>query len=234
MAVVIVGDSHAGTLRRGQDDLIEAGHAGMVAQILIRPLGRAEVRNQPFFADRGDHLEITLPEYRENVERLPMPGAERARIGLSMPLWPTRLVWPLVKARHGFSPVPPDWTPITRSLFRRLVIEDQRQVLALVDRLKALGTDPFVVSGPGLFRHHPITSVGRPGLTLELDREFRRLVTAELAARGVAVVDIPPQCLDDDGYMRAEFRHRRPHDLIHASREYGQLMLKRIVDFLAQ
>ncbi len=238
--LVVIGDSHTAALELGRRAMIAAGREAEVEPIVVRDLGPAQFGGEPYFQFCGDHIEITHPEYRPQIERLPIPGMETARIGISQPFWSMRLVKRLIiSERRCFYPVPaprpakPDWTPVTRSLFRRLVLEDQRYNLALIEHLRDLGADPLVVSGPTMFAHNWAAQAGRKNLGLELTTEYRDVMANELAARGISVVDLPPGCIGPDGYMLPKFRDDDPEDPCHGNAAFGQLMFERLLEVVA-
>lgn len=99
--------------------------------------------------------------------------------------------------------------------------------------MKSLGMKVFVIDAPRPFQHHPMFEQCRKDVLMHLDREYRRYILNELAARDIDVIATPDECVDAEGFMLAEFRHPDVRDRHHANEKYGEIMARRIVDYLA-
>ena len=235
--VLIFGDSHTAALRHGQLAIEADGQWPADLSLTVRPLGGGHLACQPFFVDRGDHAEITLPEYRRQFERLPRrDDPPNAVYGVSAPLHTVR-VW-----RHPdwqtFAPiaarVAPDeapTTPASSGMVRHLALDDQSHMLALVALLRRLGRRVFAIEAPYPFRHHPALQRTPAAVALRVDRLYRDAVGIELKRLGIPVVAVPEQCRDEDGFTRAEFRlDGDPH---HGNGRYGAIMMGAVLAHLA-
>ncbi len=235
--VLVFGDSHTAALRRGQLAIEAEGLWPANLALTVRPLGGGHLACDPFFADRGDHAEITLPEYRRQFERLPRrDDPPDAIYGVSALLHPVR-VW-----RHpswqGFAPASlaqsgeeSTATPASSGMVRRLALDDQGPMLALVALLRRLGRRVFAIEAPYPFRHHPALRRTPAAVVMRVDRLYRDAVRAELDRLGVPVVAVPGRCRDEDGFTRAELgQEGDPH---HGNGRYGAIMMGEVLAHLA-
>lgn len=224
MKILITGDSHTGALSQG----VALARAALPEDIdmVVKPLGGGHILPTAFFRDAGTHALIVDPDYRRNFHRLPPLAIKADLIALSAPLWPMRVMHKLVWPRHGIDEPMPEGQPISRALFRRLVIEDQRQVLALCALLRRVGMPVVAVSPPVMFRDHVTLRHTAPEHVRRLFDGYRAIMLSELAARDIPVLDVPPECLDADGYMHPDYRHENPEDEHHANAAFGALMIK--------
>ncbi|MBV8474743.1 MAG: hypothetical protein JO234_15105 [Hyphomicrobiales bacterium] len=232
MKVIITGESHTAALFMGQKQIVKEGKIPL-QDILIRPLGGGHLLREPFFVDQGDHAEITQPELRRNYERLPLAAqaGERIVYGLCAPLHTAR-VWRETDWR-SFAPLghEVDETPVSPGMLRRVVLDDQRYVLDLIDIFARTKTEVFVIEAPRPFRHHPALKQIRPAVALAVDRAYRAAMRAELAARSVPIVSAPAATVDDKGFTREEFG--RPDDPHHGNMRFGRLMMLEVDKFVA-
>jgi hypothetical protein len=231
MKVLVTGDSHTGTLRKGQKAFENDGVWPHDVKLEIRPLGGGHLTREPFFIDRGDYAEITTPEYRRQFDRLPIAetGAEEIVYGISAPLHSVR-IW-----RH------PDWQrfapsslqqfgpPLSSGLIRRIILDDQKYVLDLIGILQKAGKRVFVIEPPHPFRHHPALRTTPSELVLHLNSLYRETVRHELRAMEVPVVEMPVRLLEA-GFMREDYAQAGdPH---HGNAVYGRIMIEEILTFL--
>lgn len=237
MRAMITGDSHTAALHRGHAALLDEGRWPAGLALDIRPLGGGHLTRAPFFSDRGDHAEITTAEYRRRFDRLPLASdGPDVVYGLSAPLHSVR-VW-RHPAWRRFSPAGlapgsaapgESATPVSSGLLRRVILDDQRHVLALIAILLRGGRQTFVVEAPRPFRHHPALDETSPDLVAHIDAIYRRTIRRELDAMGVPVVSVPEDCLDR-GFMRDDYA--QPGDPHHGNAAYGRLMMERVAAFL--
>ncbi len=226
MKILITGDSHTGALSHGLLELRTAGQTNSAVDIQIRPLGGGHILPTPFFRDVGSHAEIVDEDYRKLFAFLPPKGMKVDVIGLSMPLWPMRVVHQLVWGGLSLAERLPNRQPISTSVFRQFVLQDQRYVLKLVELLSRAGITVLAISGPGLFRDHHVLREMRAEHVLKVFDAYRAVISEELRRRNIPVIDIPAKCLDDDGFMFGAFRHDDIKDSHHANGAFGALMIQ--------
>ncbi len=230
--VLVFGDSHTAALRRGQIAIETDGLWPQDIRLTVRPLGGGHLATEPFFADRGDHADVTLPEYRRQFDRLPRADDPPDMIyGVSALLHPVR-VW-RAPAWQDFAPADmalPDRAPVSSGTVRRLALDDQTPMLELVALLRRIGRHVFAIEAPHPFRHHPALRRTPAAVVMRVDRLYRTTLRAELARLGVPVVDVPARCLDDEGFPRAEFG--QPGDPHHGNEAYGAVMMGEVLAYL--
>jgi hypothetical protein len=232
MKVLITGESHTAALYWGQKQIEKENNWAPSVDIIIRPLGGGHILPTQFFIDRGDHAEITVPQYRRQFRRLPLDDGENANTmyGLCAPLHTAR-VW-----RHHdwrlFAPVGvrQQEAPISSGMLRRVILDDQKYVLELIDVFVRTGKRVFAIEAPHPFRHHHALKTVRRDLILYVNRTYREIIRSELANRSVPIVSVPAQCLDGVGFMREEYG--RKDDSQHGNAKFGRLMMKEISAFL--
>lgn len=230
--VLVFGDSHTAALRRGQVAIEAEGAWPADIGLSVRPLGGGHLATEPFFADRGDHAEVTLPEYRRQFDRLPCADDPPDRIyGVSAPLHPVR-VW-RGAAWQDFAPADmdlPGAAPVSSGTIRRLALDDQRPMLELLALLRRIGRRVFAVEAPRPFRHHPALRRTPAAVAMRVDRLYRETIRAELDRLGVPVVDVPGRCFDAEGFTLAEFG--QPGDPHHGNEGYGAIMMREVLAHL--
>jgi len=231
MRLLITGDSHTGALYRGLKEMRASGSVS--AEIVVRPLGGGHLLPTPFFRDAGDHAAVVDPNYRQAFERLPPEGAGYDAIGLSMPLWPMRLLHQMNWGKWSLSEEIEGRRPVSHAVFREMVMADQKYVLLLAELLQRCGLEVFAVSAPTLFRDHNSLKRLPPAHGLKIFQTYRAIICAELDARKVDIIDIPPQCLDDEGFMKQDYRHEDPKDEHHGNAAFGRLMMQAVEDWAA-
>jgi hypothetical protein len=234
MKVVITGESHTAALFMGQKQLEKEGHKGAAANIVVRPLGGGHLLREPFFIDRGDHAEIVTPQFRARFERLPLDGAENQDTiyGLCAPLHTARVWRDLDWSRFAPLGHAKAETPISKSMLRDVILEDQKYILAFIDIFVRTGVHIFAIEAPRPFRHHQALKHVREDVALAVDAAYREILRAELSARSVPVVSVPQKCLDVRGFTLEQYgRAADPH---HGNMKFGRLMMLEIEAFLTQ
>ncbi|KAA8610340.1 hypothetical protein AL036_00185 [Salipiger aestuarii] len=226
MKILITGDSHTGALSQGLAQVRDGLPGGI--DIVVKPLGGGHILPTPFFRDAGTYAQIVDPDYRRNFHRLPPHAINADMIALSAPLWPMRVMHQMVWPRHSIDAAIPGGQPISRAVFRRLVMEDQGQVLALCALLQRVGMPVLAVSPPVMFRDHATLRQMAPEHVRAMFDGYRAIMLEELAARHIPVLDVPPDCVDADGFMRPEYRHENPEDEHHANAAFGALMIRQL------
>ncbi len=236
MQVLVFGDSHTAALRRGQSSIDIDGQWPKTIELTVRPLGGGHLSTLPFFVDRGDHAEVTLPEYRREFSRIPLEGdAEEVVYGVSAPLHPVR-VW-RSPAWQEFAPVDAyvlvnSVAPVSSGMIRRLALADQRFMLDLLALLRRLGRRVFVIEAPRPFRHHPALRKTRADVVMRVDTLYRETIRAELDRLGVDVIEIPACCIDSEGFTLERFGHANdPH---HGNESYGAMVMGEVLAYLGR
>lgn len=230
MKILVTGDSHTGPLQRGLDLLKRESAAKLAAhQIVIRPLGGGHLLPYPFFKARADHIEITQPDYRSRLERLPVPDVPGVDwYGVCAPLHTARVMRHEQWRNYAPEGVGGDGIPVSKALLARLVDDDQRHVMALLKAMIALGMRPFAIEGPRPFRHHPAIAVVGAERVTHIDRFYRARMLAWLDAEGIPVVRIPADLVDEEGFMLDDMR-KDISDAHHGNERMGARMIEEIV-----
>jgi hypothetical protein len=228
MRLFLTGDSHLGALRR---TLLAPGRAAAgpnEPEVVLEALGRGQRLRDRFFEPRADFVEITDPDFRQRVKQVPPAGPRFDWVGVCAPLNTAR-VW-----RHqDFARYRPialgGGTPVSTALLQVVVEEDVGPTL---DFIKAAQrhVPVFVVDAPWPFARHPSVQRSGADLVQYIHRWYRAHVMRELAALGVPVVEVPPSCVDDKGFMLERFRSENARDLYHANASFGHLMIDRIIE----
>jgi len=234
MKVLITGDSHCAALMLGVKLHEKNSTLPAEVRISVRPLGSGIRMPTEFFADRGSYAEITEPRYKKYLTRLPQEGRHFDAYGLCAPFNTSRIYRNADWANFATSAMPGAPFPMSMSLFRRVVMDDQHYMLKFLDVLRRNGHRVFVVESPRPFRHDPALKRRDPAAILQLDREIRRVTRENLAALGIPVISVPEQCIDGEGYMLARFRPEDENDTHHGNAEYGALMITNIATALQQ
>jgi len=228
MKLLIIGDSHAGPLKRGWERLQAEGALQDGVSITVHPVAPAHLLVEPFWTPAGDHAVVTHPHFRRRLPRIPPHGPRPDAIGLSMPFWSGRLVRKMGQQDLTLQTVGGPGRLVSDAVFRQMVLEDQREILGLTDFLLALGLRLFVVSPPGYFRDFSdLRRLGARRL-LGLDAAYRTVMRAELTARAIPVVAVPGGCFDQTGFMCPDYRSEDPADTHHGNAEFGALMIREI------
>lgn len=230
----ITGDSHTGALRRGLDRLAARGWDSHGVDVEVVGMGTGARFIAPFFRDEGTCARIVDPEYQQRVPALPLPGDERAEIAYGWSgLFHFAKVWrdrTWADFRPPFHEGP--GAPVSAGLLRSVVLDWFAPQLRLMEILRGTGAQVFVVESPRPFRHHPALARLSPQAAISVDRFCRTLMLGEIERLGVGLVRIPPECLDAEGFMLAEWRSAREGDPHHANAAFGELMMRRVVGYL--
>lgn len=228
----VTGDSHVGALRKGYDLLAGTGRLSGRPAVAFRPMGTSTLMRTPFFEDRSDHLEITVPRFRQQVPVLPAPefSAGHTTYCIAGPLnfhsFLSRKWW----VHNWVVGMPPRrGAPVSRELLRHALLDMEFHELTLLRRLCELGQRVLVIEPPAPFRHHPALAHTPAQSLLALFRLCRELVAEELGRMGIDIVAVPAECLDQEGFMLPAFRHERLADGNHGNAEFGAIMLGRLL-----
>ena len=229
----ITGDSHVGALRKGHDLLAGAGRLPASPAVVFRPMGTSTLMRKEFFVDRSDHLEITVPRFREQVTVLPAPefATGETVYCIAGPLNFHSLLSRKWWVHNWATGMPPRrGAPVTRGLLRHSLLAMEFHELAMVRRLRELGQRVRVIEAPAPFRHHPALAHTPAASLMALLRACREILAEELERMGIEIVAVPAECLDEEGFMRSGLRHARPDDGNHGNEEFGAIMLRQCID----
>jgi hypothetical protein len=234
MNVLITGDSHVSSLRRGQTALGRGKNHKNLYNLSIQPLACGEYLSVPFFVQDGDYAFMTNDVCRQRFKRMPPEGHNYDWIGISGPFHSSRIDRG-VRHWRMFSP----WQmsngkmAVSTAMLRQGIESDVVNILDFIDVVRA--TVPvFVIESPWPFKHSPVVSKMGVELVHFLHQQYRGYVLGELGRRSIPVVDINPTWIDADGFMDQQFRHENPKDRHHGNAKFGQLMLERITSFLEE
>lgn len=234
MKVLITGDSHTGVLRRSKAQLETEGHWSVEIDLTILVLGGARLLATEFFQDCGSYVKIIDETCRKRFERF--PSNEQTNdipiYGISGVLHSTR-IW-RNEDWQIFAPYPihSNKIPISMSMLNRIVLDDQKYLLAFVDILTRVGAKVFVIEPPYPFRHHPLFQKIRSDVIHTVNVTYRNIIRSELSRRSIPIVSVPRDCIDDEGFMLEKYRSERPDDVHHGNLVYGRLMMLEILSFL--
>lgn len=228
MKILIVGDSHTGALKRGLDELVAQNKMAPDVSMEIIPLAVGARLAYPFWDPKDGFASIHDDGHGRRVTRVPPDdGTPLAAIGLSMALWQGRVMRLMADGNLSL-PGQPSGRPISHAVFRQIVLADHQYILGLLAFLRGLDLPVVAIEPPAVFRDN--RAVGRIGAERVLGayRALRTIIRAELAAIAVPIVSLPADSLDDDGFMRSEFKHEDPLDPHHANPAFGKLMIARV------
>ncbi|MDD5271360.1 MAG: hypothetical protein PHU14_01450 [Methylovulum sp.] len=235
MKAIIIGDSHTAALKLGADILKGQEDWPSEYQVEVERLGGANSMVNPYFIDRGDYAEIINEKQAKNIQRLPFveEGSQCAYYGFSGPLhasrlWRRQMNWP------NFTPFAPkgNQAPISTGLLKHVVFQEQIYTMQLVELLKRVGIKLFVIEAPKPYRHHRILEKVSPDIISYIDRFYKNAMKDWLESKGVPIISIPSHCYDADGFMYDTFRNEALDDGLHASKEFGALMINEVIKFL--
>lgn len=232
MKILITGDSHLAALDRAlsaEQDLT-LGH-----QISIRPLGNAEAMHSLYFKDGNNCIEITLDRFKSRIDQLPPIGESPDVVAVSMPFHTLRFLRKK-KMWSDYAPASLGKTEchsITNATFKKMVLEQQKYNLEMIQLLQKYVPKVVVLEGPRIFAHHTIFENNDEEVLLEVDRLYRKIMRDELDKLNVSVIDCPVETYSaNTGLMNEQYRTHREADYHHASTEFGALTLKSLVGTL--
>ena len=118
-----------------------------------------------------------------------------------------------------------------------MILRDQLHIRGFITRLVEHGVPCFVISCPPPRQDQECFSEGlRRETVAYIDKKARTLFQDWLAEKSVDFVDVPPETITEDGFLKLEYNANNlkngkadPH---HADPAYGTLMLQRIIDYL--
>jgi hypothetical protein len=228
MKVFLTGDSHVGALKRGHDLLALRDQLPADPSVVVRAFGNAVAMRTQFFVEHDDHVEVTDPIYRRRVPVLPIQGFEKSNTiyCIAGPLNLSTVWAPHLWRRYWVTGMPAGrGRPFTAGMLRHVLLTRLQYQLRLIYKLRELDERVCVVESPGPFRHNRMMAQTPPESVIAIYRLCRRIASDELTRRGVASIDIPGECWDDDGFMQARFRNENAEDNYHANAEFGAVMV---------
>ena len=234
MNILITGGSHAVALNQGFKQLKQAGEVPASLAFRVRPLGGGLSFSRDFFCLRDDHVEITHPKFQAKFRRIPPPDVTYDVVALSTALY-SRPVWNKTDwSVYGIPDFAEDRIPISNSLLKRAIYDDNKYIIAFLGHLRNLGIKVCIIEGPRPFRHN--IEVRRTGsdLVKHIDTLYRSLTLEILKREEISVVSVPDTSFDEDGFMLESYRHRNSKDKTHGNAEFGLLMMQRVVQFVQQ
>lgn len=206
--VLITGDSQTAALRQGLSILEQARALPKDLDISIQPLGAGSHLTSPFFKKADGKITILERVYKRRIPVLPMDG-DVSMYGFSGNIHTIRVLRDIDWRDYAPSPTAKRENAVSLGFMQKLFEADQRYILAFLDAMKSLGMKVFVIDAPRPFQHHPMFEQCRKDVLMHLDREYRRYILNELAARDIDVIATPDECVDAEGFMLAEFPPRR-------------------------
>lgn len=234
MKVLITGDSHTGALKSGQNLLVSKGEWPEEIDLTISFFGNAKFFPTPFFVDKGDYAEICNVEYRKQYARFPPPkwGECDVVYGFSGPLHTLRVSRSQAWSKFVPASLVVNEAPISNALLHRAILDDCRYLLGFIDIILRTSKKLFVIEPPRPFKHHRTLKLIRPDVFSYVDRYYRDFIKQELSARNVPIIEVSPECYDEEGFMLDCYRHLNEKDMHHGNAEFGELMMKKVLDFL--
>jgi len=230
MNILITGDSHLAAIDRAlvADSTLAKSH-----KIHISPLGNSEASHKPYFKDGDNCVEITLSRFKKHLDCLPPKGEKTDVIAVSM-LFHTLRFLRQSRLWSGFAPASLgklEFHSLTQTTFRRMVLAQQQYNLELLRKLQKFIPNVIALEGPKVFSHHPALEKGDHGILMEVDRQYRSVIKAELNELNITVVECPTETYSKEtGFMKPQYRPKRVEDNHHASTEFGGLILKKLVE----
>jgi hypothetical protein len=235
MKVLIIGDSHTAALEKGKKLLAEKSKLPDGIKLDIRCLGNHRIMRTPFFIDRGDYAEICNDEYRKQYNFFPplslKHDMENVVYGLSGLLFPGSVISWLSKFAAP-SQLVLNEIPVSNALLTQLVLDDCQYLLKFIDIILRTKQKLFVIEGPQFFRDAHISKNCRHQLIKYFNDYYRVIIKKELENRNIPVIALNPECYDEHGFMLEKYRHENINDKLHGNALFGELMLKKAIDFL--
>ncbi|UWR33753.1 hypothetical protein K3759_01250 [Sulfitobacter sp. W027] len=228
MNALLIGDSHITALLQAHRAMQARGELAQDVTIALKRLGGGHILPTPFFSNEGDFAKITNSEYKLAFRQLPPKARRFGTLGLSMPLWPLRVMYQLVAQKISLETSVDGLRPMSLALFERLVLEDQKYVIELIEILHRSGTRVIAVAPPSLFRDHPIMSFHPANDALKMFATYQKIMTTVMERSNVHVIQVPERCLDAEGFMLAKYRHKDPKDSHHANAVFGKIMIREV------
>ena len=217
----VFGDSHAGRLAFAlggvPDGLhIEGSNGGLLVVMKVSRQGRG-LRLTADAVDWIPALDVTIEPGEPVVFSGPFHSSPVSRHAA----WTTHCPWFIADAH-------PDLVPVSDAVLATVVARRMAQSYAFFDLARELGIDVTVLESPFLPRRVLAETGIREDVLAAVDRAFRGAVRRGLAARGIAVIDVPAETRDG-ALLRAGYEMPEP-DPHHGNEAYGALTIRSILD----
>jgi hypothetical protein len=236
MAVHICGNSHVAALRKGQEKLNQDRYR----DILIFPLAGAMFELSPFSKGLADAVTFTEKRFVNNLHQYTRLNQIDATHywGFTMGNRHSRLyadrLWSEAEPAEICSS---GMRPITSGQLTAMIENGQTHTQQFFLQLKSAGVRFFAIAAPFPRQDACGARNIRPETLLYVNNAACNLHRNWLMSHNIDYVEPPPQCLDEQGFLKAEYGSEvKPNglkDYHHANADYGALMMERIGDFLA-
>lgn len=233
--IFLCGNSHVAAMKRGYQQLFPKG-----GDLVVFPLGNGSHEREPFSKLDAGGVAFTAEKYAENLKthsgQRTITASKSRRWGICLGTQTARIY-----AERYWADCEPasicgqGKQPVTDSVIRALIEEDQRHVRDFFSQLHQCAVQVFAVSCAPPRLDHPCISHGvRRQTVAYLDHAARASLTEFLANLGIDFISPPPECQTEDGFLRPEFnriRKKGGHDKHHADDVYGARMIERILAY---
>ncbi len=231
MNIRICGNSHVVALQHGYAQVKDSG-----PKLSVFPLGGANFDNTDFSYITPEGIRFNVDLFNELLERFTglTHIAAEGLWGFSVGSFFSRIY----ANAYWISAAPSaaaqgKQRPITLAQVEAIVAEDQKYVLQFYRQLQEVGTDFFVIIGPPPPANYSAIQNGTPRETvIALEQIARRWFRAQLEEMGVSYLDVPPETVDGDGFLRPAYKlQNKPDgtpDPHHANGDYGALVMAQI------
>ena len=234
--LLVTGDSHSAAVKRGLDLLIAEGKVPEGFEIDVVGLGGGQHMIESFFEVREGVAFMTHPTFAKRLPVLPVPGADvRGTIYVWCGLFHFAKAWrdrtwldfrPSTLAVKG--------APLSMALVSEVLLDWVKHCLELLQLVRQSGARVVVMETPRPFRHHWALKHIPAEVVIEVDRHLLGVMARECEVRRLEVVRIPEHCMDEEGFMRLEWRNEVETDEHHANREFGALMIQELCAYLRE
>lgn len=238
--VYVIGDSHVEALAAGSALLRQEGAPSANPSVKFGCLGSGDLLHQPFFEKNADTIRFTIDQMTEALVKLTDQAEIAARpdtiFGFSMgldsaaiyraPVWRQFAPW-RVAAEARLPALSDAGCELAFS-------KNSRFILAFLDAVHDIGLEFFVIPAPPPRHDDPVLDRGiKPAVLLEIDRLYRLWAARELDRRGYPHLPLP-DTVAADGFLKPDYKARRPDDRGKASPLYGALVANQLRDFMAK
>ena len=200
MKILITGGSHVVALNQGLKGLQQSGEIPESLELRVRPLGGGLSVSRKFFRVNDDHIEITDQKFRRKFKQIPPRGVNYDVIAVSTALY-SRPLWNKSDwAVYGTPDFSADRIPVSTSLLRRSILDDNKYIISFSEQLRDFGMSVLIVESPRPFRHNPEVKRTGTDLVKYLDNQYRLLTHGHLKESKIPVISVPQTAVDDDGF----------------------------------
>ncbi len=231
MNIRICGNSHVVALQHGYADVKEEG-----PELSVFPLGGANFDNTEFSYLTPEGVGFNEALFTQLLARFTGLGhiANEGLWGFSIGSFFSRIYangyW---KSAAPSAVAPPNHRPISLAQIEAIVAEDQKFVLQFYRYLQQVGADFFIIIGPPPPANYSAIKNGVPRETvIALEKIARRWFCAKLDQMGVDYIDVPPETLDENGFLDPAYKlDTKPDgtpDPHHANGAYGAIVMRQV------